>query len=49
MYWANTPNEDCLKRLIKHYDKTQKLKPYVSDEFIEKWASTVKTVANAEK
>jgi len=49
MYWAASPTEDCLLRLIKHYENTNKLKPYVTEEFITKWASTVRSVANAEK
>jgi hypothetical protein len=49
MYWATAPDEDCILRLLKHYENTDKLKPYESDEFIGKYASTVRAVANAEK
>jgi hypothetical protein len=49
MYWASAPDEDCLLRLFKHYENTDKLQAYLSDEFIATWTSTVRAVANAEK
>ena len=49
MYWANKPNTDCIERLFKYYKDSTVLPPYYTREFVEKWATVVKGVANAEK
>jgi hypothetical protein len=49
MYWANKPNTDCIERLFKYYEDSKVLPPFYSPEFVEKWATVVKGVANAEK
>jgi hypothetical protein len=49
MYWANKPNEDCIERLFKYYENTTKLTRYHTEEFVAKWATKVRTIANAEK
>jgi hypothetical protein len=49
MYWANKPNTDCIERLFKYYEHSNVLAPFNSPAFIEKWATVVKGIANAEK
>lgn len=49
MYWSNKPNEDCIERLFKYYENTTKLTRYHTEEFVAKWATKVRTIANAEK
>ncbi len=49
MYWANKPEEDCLERLFKFYEASNRLAPYYSREFVTELATVVKSWANAEK
>ncbi len=49
MYWATKPEEDCIERLFTFYEASNKLAPYNSPEFISEWATSVKSIANAEK
>jgi len=49
MYWANKPHTDCIERLFKHYEHTTKLSRFYNEDFVEKWAKKVKSIANAEK
>ena len=49
MYWANKPNTDCIERLFKYYEHSNVLAPFNSPDFVEKWATVVKGIANAEK
>ena len=49
MYWAHKPDDDCIERLFRYYETTNRLAPFYSEDFIEKWAVTVRSVANAEK
>ena len=49
MYWALKPDDDCIERLFRYYATSNQLAPYYSPDFIEKWAVTVRSVANAEK
>jgi hypothetical protein len=49
MYWANKPDEDCIERLFRYYDNTTKLARFYTEDFVEKWATKVRAIANAEK
>ncbi len=49
MYWANKPDEDCIERLFRYYDNTTKLARFHTEDFVEKWATKVRAIANAEK
>ena len=49
MYWANKPDEDCIERLFRYYDNTIKLARFYTEDFVEKWATKVRAIANAEK
>jgi hypothetical protein len=49
MYWANKPDEDCIERLFQDYVNTTKLARFYTEEFVGKWATKVRAIANAEK
>ena len=49
MYWANKPDEDCIERLFQYYENTTRLSRFKTNEFVEKWATKVRAIANAEK
>ena len=49
MYWATKPNEDCIERLFQYYENTTKLARFYTEDFVEKWATKVRAIANAEK
>jgi hypothetical protein len=49
MYWASKPEEDCIERLFTFYEANNLLAQHYSREFITEWATSVKSIANAEK
>jgi hypothetical protein len=50
MYWARKSDDDFIERLFKYYETTNRLAPFFSRDFIDKWAVVVvRSIANAEK
>ncbi len=49
MYWAAKPAEDCIERLFKYYESSNRLAPYYNPDFIHEWKTPVRGIANAEK